>query len=1177
MTSIELKKLLLGTTLIAGFTALASAPTFAQDNTDDPVVEIVEDDEDEADDEDNEVIVTGSRLKKNTFNSIKPLQVIDFEETREIGLVDTIEILQTNEAAAGTQIDSSFGGFVNDNGPGSETIDLRGLGANRTLVLVNGRRLAPLGVEGAPSQASINAIPSILIENVDLLLEGSSTVYGSDALAGVVNATIARDFEGFEVSGSTELAEQGGEDYTIAARYGKNWDRAFFSIAGEYDRRDSVRLSDREFFNDCTTNVEITESGEIRRNNVESEVLEELYGLSANPFDVNNPCTGGGGTSRFVELSGPIPFGGIFPNVAGANENFIGIPGFTDPFVFLPVDADGDRVADISLREFYSRNGVDNTQHIITPQERFNVFSYGEFTIDGAANVTPFYEVLYSQTEIFQDLGGFTIDPFVGATNEFNPCGTNGVNCGIAGRFNQDFSFNPEGIFNNPTYRGDFNTHFRDRDPNRDGDFRDARICATFGLPQLPDGSPDFSGGPGPFDNAFCNPDAFGLGFQLGPEQVFTINSIEGDRTEVDIKLNQTRLVGGFKGDLPGFNYDPDGFLNFSDWSFEVAATHSISNGSASRPGIREDRLNLALGNLVNPIRDAEGNVIVDRGTPIDSATPCVQNEFEPINLTSDVTNGCVPVNLFAPAALEVRGQLTRAERDYLFDLRDFDTSYYQTVFGGFIAGEFADLPAGKAQASIGFEWRRDEIDSRPDDIARDGLFYGFFSDQGAVGSRNITELFGEVSLPIVADKPFFEQLTVDAGVRWLDDEYFGQEAVYSVAGGWRPFDSLLLRASYGTSFRAPNLRELFLKPQTGFIGVFDPCVAPGNAFRTDLNDPTAPPVYDGTLDSRDPNVIARCVAEGLPVDLGNGTTNANTGVEVFNEGNLNLDPETSTSLTVGMSFEQPFTDKVDFNFGVNYYDIDVANTVISPGGQFIVNDCFVFENESRSVFCDRIGRDGDGFLDTLGLGFINLNEEEVRGLDFNSSLLYEFDAFDNPLTFRLTGRANHLIERRTLFIGDDGNPFADTGDGEFGLNKWTGSLVATLGFKDFRANWFTRYVGDAEQDPDGVDTFANAFGIDTDDNGTGETVSQTCLGPAFGDENCRDVGFADDYFVHNASISYFNEDKNLRLSFGVNNVFDEDPPIVDGSEVLSISNVPIGAGYSVNGRTFVIQARKGF
>lgn len=106
--------------------------------------------------------MTGSRLKRDTYSSIAPLQVISGQVSREVGLIDAADILQESTAASGQQIDLTFQGFVLDNGPGSSTIKLRGLGSGRTLVLINGRRLAPAGVEGAPAAADLNLIPASL-------------------------------------------------------------------------------------------------------------------------------------------------------------------------------------------------------------------------------------------------------------------------------------------------------------------------------------------------------------------------------------------------------------------------------------------------------------------------------------------------------------------------------------------------------------------------------------------------------------------------------------------------------------------------------------------------------------------------------------------------------------------------------------------------------------------------------------------------------------------------------------------------------------------------------------------------------------------------------------------------------------------------------------------------------
>ena len=91
----------------------------------------------------DEVVVTGSRLRRDTFSSVAPLQIITTEFAKEAGLIDAADILQGSTAATGQQIDLTFQGFVLDNGPAASTVDLRGLGANRNLVLINGRRVSP--------------------------------------------------------------------------------------------------------------------------------------------------------------------------------------------------------------------------------------------------------------------------------------------------------------------------------------------------------------------------------------------------------------------------------------------------------------------------------------------------------------------------------------------------------------------------------------------------------------------------------------------------------------------------------------------------------------------------------------------------------------------------------------------------------------------------------------------------------------------------------------------------------------------------------------------------------------------------------------------------------------------------------------------------------------------------
>ena len=151
------------------------------------------------------VVVTGSRLKRDTYSSIAPLQIITAEVSREAGLLDAGDILRESTATAGNQVDLTFQGYVLDNGPGATEVSLRGLGGNRTLLLINGRRMAPSGIEGAPVSPDAGLIPGSLVGQYDLLLDGASSVYGSDAIGGVANIILRNDFDGFEIDVSPTI------------------------------------------------------------------------------------------------------------------------------------------------------------------------------------------------------------------------------------------------------------------------------------------------------------------------------------------------------------------------------------------------------------------------------------------------------------------------------------------------------------------------------------------------------------------------------------------------------------------------------------------------------------------------------------------------------------------------------------------------------------------------------------------------------------------------------------------------------------------------------------------------------------------------------------------------------------------------------------------------------------
>jgi len=141
--------------------------------------------------ETQEVIVTGSRIARPDLSSPSPITVVSQDFFRQKGTVNVEEVL--NQLP---QVVPGLGAQVNNGGDGTATVDLRGLGPTRTLALVNGRRFVPATNTG---RIDLNAIPSQLIERIDVVTGGASAVYGSDAVAGVVNFVLKDNFEGIEL------------------------------------------------------------------------------------------------------------------------------------------------------------------------------------------------------------------------------------------------------------------------------------------------------------------------------------------------------------------------------------------------------------------------------------------------------------------------------------------------------------------------------------------------------------------------------------------------------------------------------------------------------------------------------------------------------------------------------------------------------------------------------------------------------------------------------------------------------------------------------------------------------------------------------------------------------------------------------------------------------------------
>ena len=322
-----------------------------------------QEDPDEADEEAEiieEVLVTGSRIKRRDFTSISPIATFSAEDITFSGITNLEDL--ANDMP---QLVASFGRTSNNPGNGAAQLDLRGLGPGRTLVMLNGHRAAPHDVFGA---VDVNSIPSALVQRVELVTGGASTVYGSDAVSGVVNFILKTDFTGVELSTQFDIYGAGdGEVIDASLSFGSDFSDGRGHIMGfvNYQERSAVLADAREF-----TAVTLQEN----LNSPEGELVES--GSTAIP----------GGRIWFppTDLPGIGPTNNIIFNSDGSARPFIDPD---DLFNFAP---------DNYLQTPFERKmvGAFGNFQLLDDLNAFAEFSYAETQSDQQLAPSPFFEFI---------------------------------------------------------------------------------------------------------------------------------------------------------------------------------------------------------------------------------------------------------------------------------------------------------------------------------------------------------------------------------------------------------------------------------------------------------------------------------------------------------------------------------------------------------------------------------------------------------------------------------------------------------------------------------------------------------------------------------------------------------------------------------------------------------------
>ena len=451
------------------------------------------------------------------------------------------------------------------------------------------------------------------------------------------------------------------------------------------------------------------------------------------------------------------------------------------------------------------------------------------------------------------------------------------------------------------------------------------------------------------------------------------------------------------------------------------------------------------------------------------------------------------------------------------------NTVYDQVLFNAVATGELFDMWAGPVGGAFGVEYRRFSIDDQPSALERDGRLWGQSSAQVTAGSDNVKEAFAEFEFPLMKGLPGFEALTLNASARAFDYDSVGDsDEVWKLGLSWQINSAVRLRATRGTSYRAPGLYELYLGNLTGFVGqlAIDPCINWGES----TND----------------FIRANCAAAGIPADY--AAAGASSATVTTGGGQGFLKPETSKAFTTGIILTPSWA---PISIAFDYFDYEVRDQISTLTSATILGGCYgapVFPNN----FCDLFDRNPatgaqPHMITNVYATYVNVNLQKVRGYD----LLARFDKDYSFGKLSVEGQFTYTVEDVNLLFEDPlGAGYVRANNvGYIGNPKLVGNVTTQLKRGDWTYTWGMDYVDETRN-------------LDLD-------PSFTYLGWANAQ---RDI-WAESRLYHTASVRF--EQPKWSLLVGVRNLLDQDPPTVTTGVATRYGNVPAFATqYDLLGRS---------
>ena len=1105
------RKYLFGSTILAGVMAV-TAPALAQ-TTQLPGV-TAQGQQDGATDL-GEIISTGSRLRRDPANAPTPLIQVTRDELLATGQSTVIDYLATIPALSNSVVPSDTTGSNLADG-GLSLANLRSLGSGRTLTLIDGRR--QVGSNGGSLAVDIDTIPRLLIQNVEIITGGASSVYGADAVSGVLNFVLRRDFEGLEVDANYGMINQDGQaNKRISVLGGINLmdDRLNLWAFGEYEDVDEVLMSDIDWIRGSWGLVAVDGDPAALANGRPSDGIidNQLFG---NLMTLSRPRWGQttlANTRPGSMLSDP-DIGVQNCGSWNASACYVANPGKT--WVFEGPNA---RVADWGQRIGFGNSliGGDGesaatfSQFSRTPKSVSQRYSAG-LNFDITPNVRFSADVKYV-TEDTDDTGQPVFYDFY--INDFVPANSTD-NVWIAGNaYNlrlQDTAYLPANL--RAAIQANTVTNYSNPTLNQPG-----QPAATIAAPWA--------------RHVLFGPDR---SQSNNRELMRATASLEGNMDQFAFVKNFNWSLSYVYGEMDTYNVErgtDDQRVNLS--SDAVVDTAGIVNG---RPGEIVCRSHL--------IR-AQGGVLIDSlrgGLLTDTAAGTA------------ALNECVPLNVFGA------GNQSQAALDYIYaEITPTERNEQEQAIA-YVSGELFDLwGAGPVGLALGAEYRREYSESRGRDADTDGriLFLNTGMDMAGVEYES-EELFAELSIPLFRDSWLGKYAELSGSYRYFDYTTAGTGDVYGVNFVYRPIQDIAFKTSFNTSFRAPNLGENFSPISQTFANSFtDPCAT---SIIQGLQSASDPALYG----QRIANCTALATAKGLSYDFSGLNTpldpnddyapNYSSGIAGSSRGNTNLRPEQSESLTLSMVIEPRFFPNL--SLVLDYYEIKITDAIAVLGAANIATNCvngpslnaeacaLIFRNNPAAAGATaqqrseafKVGDPGSAIGGFIEQPF-NYASLQTRGLDFTGR--YSLDLEES--FGRNWGRLDYSI--RGLWLIEQ-KQFLDQARPDFGteiagnLNlprvRFTSSLTWTP-----NSTWSFNWTADWQtaQESQSLRGIVNNLDIrpyDTYNTG--------------------------DFARHDFSVRY-NVTDQLTLRAGVTNAFDAEQPRYLGTTLLDNYD-PYGTRFNI-------------